>query len=166
MNDHPKFILKCSCHSDLPKVARERSLSSVGGEWAKLSQRRACYVNRPCALIHSGPSSSYRRMTQHKSLQADAGSQLPNSETQTSSIYKVPGSCYSVLAARRDLDSDHHLCGQETFSTSGNALPPRPAASAPVSSWMRDDMASHQEKGFWAGMAELWEIHQYCLDYS
>lgn len=59
--------------------------------------------------------SSYGRMTQHKSLPADADSQLPNSETQTSSIYKIPGLCYSALAAQRDLDSDHHLCGQETF---------------------------------------------------
>lgn len=105
-------------------------------------------------------------MTQHKSFRADADSQLPNSEMQTSSIYKVPGPCYSALAAQRDLDSDHHLYVQETFSTLSNAVPLRPVAPAPVSSWVREGMASHQEKGSWAGMAELWEIHQYCLDYS
>lgn len=44
--NHPKFILKCNCHCDLSKVAREQSLRSVGGllllrEWAELSQGRA-----------------------------------------------------------------------------------------------------------------------------
>lgn len=118
------------------------------------------YVNRPSCPLTLWPFQA--PMAEWLSTRASRQMLTPSFPTvRRKPIYKIPGLCYSARLRfwppslrTRDflLQAMLYLWGLRPL--------------LPVSSWVTEGMASHQEKGSWAGMAELWEICQYFLDYS